>query len=153
LTGEPFACSVRIDAAPDRVFDYFVKPDLLVSWMGRRARLEPRPGGEFSLDVYRINVRGRYLVVDRPKRLLITWGHEGSELLPPGTSTVEVTFTPDASGTIVEIVHRDLPGPEVANHEMGWRHFLERLTRAGAGQDPGPDPWLTLEPPRPNGLA
>jgi uncharacterized protein YndB with AHSA1/START domain len=146
VTAEPHTSSVHIDAGPDRVFDYFVTPELLLSWMGRRAVLDPRPGGEFSLDVYRINVRGRYVVVDRPKRLVISWGHEGSSLLPPGASSVEVTFTPDGVGTLVQVTHSDLPEEEAANHAVGWAHFLARLAGVGAGQDPGPDPWLTSPP-------
>jgi hypothetical protein len=52
-----------------------------------------------------------------------------------------VTLTPDADGTTVQVVHRDLPELEVAQHALGWEHFLERLVTAGAGGDPGPDPW------------
>jgi len=146
VSAEPYTSMVRIDAAPDQVFDYFVTPHLLVSWMGRRAVLEPRPGGEFSLDVYRVNVRGRYVVVDRPKRLVISWGHEGSSLLPPGASMVEVTFTRDGAGTLVKVTHSGLPEEELGNHAMGWAHFLGRLEAVAAGRDPGPDPWLTSPP-------
>lgn len=147
MPGESYTASVHIAAPPERVFDYFTRPQALVRWMGRRAKLDPWPGGEFRLDFKEVRVRGRYVEVERPKRLLITWGHEGSDLLPPGASTLEVTLSPEASGTTVRIVHRDLPGREIGRHIMGWQHFLERLVTAASGGDPGPDPWLISPPP------
>jgi hypothetical protein len=51
--------------------------------MGDYAVLDPVPGGEFSLDINGVPVRGRYLEVDRSRRLLLSWGHAGSERLPP----------------------------------------------------------------------
>jgi uncharacterized protein YndB with AHSA1/START domain len=143
MKAEPYVASIHVDAEPERVFEYFLQPTLLTRWMGRRAVLNPRPGGEFSLDIYRTNIRGRYLEVDCPNRILFTWGHEGSEVLPPGASTVEVTFSRHRGGTLVSVEHRDLPAAERSNHDVGWRHFLPRLAAAGGGNDPGVDPWST----------
>ena len=91
---EPSTASVHVDAAPERVFDYFRQPEAILRWMGDYAVLDPVPGGQFTLDINGVPVRGRYLAVERPHRLLLSWGHAGSERLPPGASTVEVTFTP-----------------------------------------------------------
>jgi uncharacterized protein YndB with AHSA1/START domain len=146
---EPYTASVHIAARPDRVFDYFTRAEAIVRWMGDYAVLDPRPGGEFTLDINGVPVRGRYLEVEPPRRLLISWGHAGSERLPPGASTLEVTLTPDREGTTVRIVHSDLPEPEARQHAIGWQHFLERLIAVGAGGDAGPDPWAT-SPPGPN---
>jgi uncharacterized protein YndB with AHSA1/START domain len=129
------------------VFRYFTEPDSLIRWMGDRAVLDPSPGGEFSLDVNGVPIRGRFLEVEPPRRLLISWGHAGSTILPPGSSTVEVTLTAIAGGTRVGVVHRDLP-PEVAvQHASGWHHFLDRLGVAGSGGDPGPDPYAAAADP------
>jgi uncharacterized protein YndB with AHSA1/START domain len=114
--------------------------------MGDYAVLDPRPGGEFTLDVNGVPVRGRYLELDPPRRVVIAWGHAGSERLPPGASTVEVTLTADGSGTTVHVEHRDLPEVEARQHAAGWPHFLARLVVAGSGGDPGPDPWATSPP-------
>jgi uncharacterized protein YndB with AHSA1/START domain len=143
---EPFSTSVHIDARPERVFDYFTRPESIVRWMGDYAVLDPQPGGEFTLDINGVPVRGRYLEIEPPRRLLISWGHAGSERLPPGASTVEVTLTPERDGTTVRVVHRDLPALEAEQHAVGWAHFLERLVDAGAGRDPGPDPWAVAQP-------
>ena len=136
----PYTASVHIDADPERVFDHFTRPDAILCWMGDYAALDPTPGGQFILDINGVPVRGRYLEVDRPRRLLLSWGHAGSERLPPGASTVEVTLTPHDGGTTVTIVHSGLPAPEAHQHRLGWPHFLGRLVTTAAGGDPGPDP-------------
>jgi uncharacterized protein YndB with AHSA1/START domain len=141
VTTEPFRQAVHIAAEPERVFEYFTKPEAIVQWMGDYAVLDPRAGGEFTLDINGVPVRGRYLEIDPPHRLVISWGHAGSDTFPPGASTVEITLTPDDGGTTVLIVHRGLPVPEAAQHALGWPHFLDRLVAAGSGGDPGPDPW------------
>jgi uncharacterized protein YndB with AHSA1/START domain len=141
MAAEPFTASVHIEAEPERVFAYFTDPAAMVRWMGDYALLVPEPGGEFAVDVNGVPVRGRYLEVEPPHRLLISWGHAGSDRLPPGTSTVEVRLTPAAGGTDVELVHRDLPDAELPGHARGWPHFLGRLVIAAAGGDPGPDEW------------
>jgi uncharacterized protein YndB with AHSA1/START domain len=127
---EPIVESVHVAAAPETVFGFFTRPEALVRWMGDYAVLDPTPGGEFTVDIRGVPVRGRYLEVDAPHRLLVSWGHAGSERLPPGASTLEVRLEPYAGGTTVRIVHRDLPEPEASGHARGWAHFLGRLAVA-----------------------
>ena len=142
MTADPYTHSVHIAAEPERVFNYFTQPAAMLRWMGDYAVLDPQPGGEFTLDINGVPVRGRYLEIDPPRRLVISWGHAGSDQLPPGTSTVEITLTPEGHGTTVHVAHRDLPAHEAEQHAIGWSHFLTRLGVAAAGGDPGPDPWL-----------
>jgi uncharacterized protein YndB with AHSA1/START domain len=138
--GESYTTSVHVDADPERVFDYFTKPEAILRWMGDYAVLDPVPGGQFTLDINGVPVRGAYLAVDRPHRLLLSWGHAGSDRLPPGASTVEVTLTPRDRGTTVTVTHSGLPASEAPQHRLGWAHFLERLVAAATGGDPGPGP-------------
>jgi uncharacterized protein YndB with AHSA1/START domain len=85
---------VHINAPPERVYEYFTRPEAIVTWMGDYALLEARPGGRFDLDIKGAPVRGRFLQLDPPHRLLISWGYAGSDRLPPGASTVEVRLDP-----------------------------------------------------------
>jgi uncharacterized protein YndB with AHSA1/START domain len=134
---------VRIAARPDTVFPFFTDPALMTQWMGVSATLDPRPGGEFHVNVTGTDLaRGTYVAVEPPRRVVFTWGWESdTSPVPPGSSTVEVTLEPDGDGTLVRLVHRDLPEPAREPHGRGWAHYLERLTVAAPGGDAGPDPW------------
>jgi uncharacterized protein YndB with AHSA1/START domain len=147
VAAEPFVTTLRIEAPPEIVFDCFCDPNALITWMGDRAELEPSPGGKFEVDIHGYAVRGRYQVLERPRRLVFSWGYESSDDLPPSASTVEVTLVPDGTATQLTLVHRDLPESQAPQHAVGWNHFLPRLAVKAAGGDPGPDPWATEPPP------
>jgi uncharacterized protein (TIGR02453 family) len=133
-----------IDATPETVFSFFSDPGRWLSWQGVTAEIDPRPGGAF-----RMNVRGdgyaagEFVVVDPYERIVLTWGWENEDLgVPPGSSTVEVTFAAERGGTLVHLTHAGLPPTAVAPHAEGWNHYLDRLAVRAAGGDPGPDPAL-----------
>jgi len=130
MAAEAIRASVLVHADPGTVFDYFTRPEAMTAWMGEWARLDARVGGEFAVDIKGAAVRGEYLAIERPSRLLISWGHAGSEHLPPGSSTLEVLLHPTTDGTEVEILHTGLPEPEASEHPAGWRHFLGLLAVA-----------------------
>jgi uncharacterized protein YndB with AHSA1/START domain len=132
---------VRIEAPPETVFEFFVDPEKYVRWKGRMAWLDPRPGGEYRVAINdKAVAKGEFVVIDPPRRVVFTWGWEGTDATPPGSSTVEVTLEPDGDATILRLVHRGLTPSEVAQHAHGWDHYLGRLEVAGPGGDPGPDP-------------
>ena len=133
---------VRIAASPETVFDFFTEPDRMIQWMGRKAELDPRPGGSFYCDINAEAVAcGEYVAVEPPNRVVFTWGWSGEDsVVKPGGSTVEVLLSADGDGTQVRLIHSDLPTAESAEkHGYGWRHYLDRLAVAGTGGDPGPD--------------
>ncbi|MCR2763789.1 SRPBCC domain-containing protein [Microbacterium sp. zg.B48] len=133
--------SVEIAAAPERVFEYLITADGITAWMGDWAQVEPTPGGEFSVNIAGYGARGTFLEVDRPRRVIVSWGFEGSATLPPGSSTVSFELTATALGTRVEVVHTDLPEGEVAGHVDGWQHFVGRLALAATGRNLPADDW------------
>lgn len=140
---EPFETEIEIDAPAEEVFRHLVEPQAMLAWMGQHAVLEPKQGGRFEVDVNGIPIRGHYVEVDAPRRVVVTWGVPGSDELPPGATEVEFTLTATARGTHLRLVHRNLPEPEVPKHSQGWGHFLARLAATAAGIDPGPDPWAS----------
>jgi uncharacterized protein YndB with AHSA1/START domain len=141
MTEGTYEATIRIEASPEEVFPYLTDPALLVAWMGDWAELEPHPGGRFVVDINGIPVRGRYVTVEPPKRLVLTWGTPGSEVIPPGSTTVEITLRVEGASTVLELIHSDLPPEQAEQHGIGWTHFLDRLSKAASGLDPGPDPW------------
>ena len=142
-TSEEVRVQVRIAARPETVFSFFTDPAKIVRWKGRSAELDPRPGGSYRIDVNGRDVMaGKYVEVTPYTRIVYTFGWDNpGNPIRPGSTTVEVTFVPDGHGTVVTLVHRGLPAPAREQHAMGWQHYLGRLVKAGAGIDPGPDPF------------
>lgn len=133
-----------IDASPETVWEFLVDPEKIVRWKGVNALLEPRAGGAYRVEVLPTHIAvGEVVECDPPRRLVHTWGWEGEEGVPPGTTTVEYELVPEGTGTRLKFTHRDLPTEESASsHATGWDHYLERLAVAAAGGDPGRDSWL-----------
>jgi uncharacterized protein YndB with AHSA1/START domain len=139
---------LAIAASPETVWEFLVDPDKATRWMGQTASFEPRPGGEYRVGVIPGHVAaGEFVELDRPSRLVFTWGwepgHEGANPVPPGTSTIEIQLVPNGDGTTLRFRHYDLPNNEAAeSHAHGWDHYLERLVLAARGENPGEDPWI-----------
>jgi uncharacterized protein YndB with AHSA1/START domain len=144
---------VRIAARPETVFEFFTDPEKQVLWMGRRAELDPRPGGIYDVEINdQSRARGEFVEVEVPSRVVYTFGWEGQEeggdgvhAIPPGSTRVEVTLEPEGDGTLVRLRHFDLPEQAREMHGQGWELYLGRLGIAAAGGDPGPDPNLTAQ--------
>jgi uncharacterized protein YndB with AHSA1/START domain len=143
---------VEIDASPETVWEFLVDPDKAIRWMGERASFDARPGGAWQVDVLPGNVAaGEFVELDPPHRLVYTfgWASARSEenVVPLGSSTIEIDLVPDGSGTMLRFTHRDLPSSKsAASHTQGWDHYLGRLAIAAAGGDPGRDAWLDGPP-------
>lgn len=152
--GDAVELSTWIAARPETVFAFLTEPERLVQWIGLVAELEPRPGGLFRVDMNgQTVVRGQYVTVEPPRRVLFTWGHEDGTLLPAGSSTVEIVLTPDQGGTRVQLRHSGLPGSEQPAHRSGWGHYLARLKTRVEGGDPGPDPYAAPDAIHGSGAA
>ncbi|QOR72182.1 SRPBCC domain-containing protein [Ruania alkalisoli] len=139
-----YQTSIDIAAPPDVVYDYLTTADGVTAWMGEHAELDPRPDGMFAVDIAGYPIRGRYLHVERPTRVMVSWGVAGSEDLPSGASTVDFRLTRIDGGTRVDLTHSDLPDAQLPGHADGWQHFLTRLAIVVPGGDPGPDLWRPL---------
>ena len=135
---------IVIDATPDTIFPFLTERDLYLRWNGTEAEIDARPGG-----VYRVLIAGafaaagEFVEVVPNEKVVYTfgWDMEGNSV-PPGSTTVEITLHPEGSSgkTRLRLVHRGLPDEDaVAQHGMGWEHYLGRLSVAAAGGDPGPD--------------
>ena len=126
-----------VAASAEDVFDFFCVPEKMVQWHGVEAQLDPRPGG-----IWRVRhangavLKGEFVEVHRPERVVFTWGFETPppELVSdsaqegttgPGASRVEVTLVQEREGTRIRLRHSGFAlGEPVA---MGWKYFLRLL--------------------------
>ena len=136
---------LEIDASPETVWQFLVEADKLDRWFGGQAWLDPRPGGQYRVDVIGGHIAaGEFVELDPPRRLVQTFGWEAEgdqeNPVPPGSSKIEFELEPSGAGTILKFRHYDLPGSEAAtSHAHGWDHYLARLVVAAGGGDPGED--------------
>ena len=125
-----FETTVDLNAPVQEVFRHLTEPAAMIRWMGQHATLEPAPGGAFEVDINGVPVRGRYLEVDPPRRVVVSWGVAGSTGMPPGATRVEFTLSPTEGGTRLRLVHRNLPPDEREMHSAGGGYFLSQLSQA-----------------------
>jgi len=132
----------QIAAPPASVFALLTDPEKILRWMGTEAQVEPQPGGLYLVNVTGARVaRGSCREVVPVHRLAYTFGWEGSEEVPPGSSLIEIDLIEQPDGTLLRMTHTGLPdAAQCASHADGWAHYLGRLAEAAAGRDPGPDP-------------
>jgi uncharacterized protein YndB with AHSA1/START domain len=132
---------IHIEAKPETVFAFFIEPAKMVKWKGIKATMDARPGGIYRVQINARDVAsGSYVKIEPYNRIVFTWGWEGNDSpLPPGASTVEVTFTPYSNGTLLRLRHYGLPPPLYKMHVDGWDYFLPRLHTVAEGRDLGPD--------------
>ena len=143
--GDAIEREVRIAARPSTVFSFFTDPAKMMQWKGISAELDPRPDGIYWVAMNGENIAsGRYQEIVPYSRIVFTWGWEGEDSpLPPGSSTVEVSFIEDGEYTIVRLRHLGLSADQQDAHAEGWEHYLPRLVIVAEGKDPGPDPWAS----------
>jgi uncharacterized protein YndB with AHSA1/START domain len=98
VTAPPYRTLVDIAAPPEVVCPYLTRAEAIVAWMGDYAVLDAVPGGVFHLDLNGVPVRGNYLELDPPHRLLISWA------------------TPAPTGSPRQQHRRDHPHPDPGRH-------------------------------------
>ncbi|MBV8925375.1 MAG: SRPBCC domain-containing protein [Bradyrhizobium sp.] len=139
----------QIAAPPATVFAFLTDPQKIVSWMGMESDTELHPGGLYLLKgVGRSDrtARGAFREVVPVHRLAYSFGWDGDEEVPPGSSLIEIDLLDRDGGTLLCMTHSGLPTEtSCANHNTGWAHYLGRLCLAAAGHDPGPDPWKAAQ--------
>ena len=121
--------SILVDATPEEAWRVFTEDS--GSWWpfathailraeSTTAVFEPRVGGrvfERTPDGRKADW-GRVVAWEPPARLVLEW-----TITEPPTE-VEVRFTPEASGTRLELEHRGWGDGGSGNYDAGWEHIL-----------------------------
>ncbi|WP_062234308.1 SRPBCC family protein [Fictibacillus sp. FJAT-27399] len=133
---------IWIDCSPSTLFTFFTDPDKMNRWMGRHVLLEPKIGGKYWIDINGENVAtGEYKELIPNEKVVLTWGWKDSEVMPPGSTTVEFLLKPQYQGTLLILNHYDIPVEKVPTNQKGWTHYIDRIKHLGEGNDLGADPW------------
>ena len=113
-----------IPASPERVYAAWMDPKVPgTTWnIAEKLIFHPEVDGMFYWSVRGISHYGRFTEVEQPARIQYRW-------VSPNTlgqeSIVTVTFEEQGEGTLMTLVHSNLPDTEVgASHESGWGYFL-----------------------------
>lgn len=120
-----FKCVRTIPSPPSEVFDAWMNPRVPGNpWnIADKLILNPKVNGLYYLLAHKMAHYGRFIKIDRPKRIQHTWvspNTEGQE------SMLTVTFTKQEDGTLMTLVHSNLPDTEAGRgHEGGWNYFLD----------------------------
>ncbi|WP_119422475.1 SRPBCC family protein [Desertibaculum subflavum] len=135
---------MHVPAPPAAVFALLTDPDKILRWMGTEAEVEPQVGGLYLVNVTGARfARGAFREVVPVHRLAYSFGWDGSDAVPPGSSLVEIDLIEQPNGTLLRFTHSGLPDAEQCEgHAKGWAHYLGRLNEVAAGRDPGPDPMF-----------
>jgi len=131
----PGAVIVRrtIAASAEDLFDAWLDPEALAIWMrpgailNTQATIDARVGGRYEIlmrsEASSYPTKGEYVVIDRPRRLVFTWGPESGAF----DSVVTVEFLPAGDRTEVVLTHEKLPDDMREPHRNGWTGGIERL--------------------------
>ena len=120
---------IQIAAAPATVFAFLTDPEKILGWMGAVVTAEAHPGGLYLLkgvgNSARV-ARGAFQEVVPIHRLTYSFGWEGDEEAPPGSSLIEIDLVDRDGGTLLRLTHSGLPNAaQCADHDKGWVHYLE----------------------------
>jgi uncharacterized protein YndB with AHSA1/START domain len=128
----------RIKASPDIVFEAVTSAEGIAHWWGPDAgpvllsESDPRVGGSYRLRFRTLpraehECSGEFLVVDPPKRVVMSWRWtSGGD--DPGESQVEMTLRPIDVGTELTFTHSRLHDEaSQRSHEWGWTGALRKL--------------------------
>jgi len=139
-----FTASVDLPVGPDEAFALVTDPGRLRRWTAVCATVDLRAGGSWSWLVTPGQTHlagGTVREVEPGRRLVLGWGWEGDDALPPDASTVTVTIEETEAGSRLTVEHAGLVGEQMQGHAAGWEHYLERLERLAVTGDAGPDEW------------
>jgi uncharacterized protein YndB with AHSA1/START domain len=131
--------SRRYTASAERVFDAWLNTDMVARWFVAPSQgqdevvhlsVDARVGGTFSFVVRRkgqeLDHTGHYIEIDRPRRLVFTWGVREAAQAAFDSSQVAIDITPLTTGCELTLTHDLHPAwaEYAARTESGWTKIL-----------------------------
>lgn len=106
-----------INAPLKKVWQALVDPNIIEDWCAGPAKMSDKEGFEFEL--WGGDIHGKNIKVVPQKELVQEW--MAGEWDQP--SKVTFTFFPKGDGTMVELLHEDIPDNEVDEIEDSWKSY------------------------------
>lgn len=130
----PVVLERRVRAPIAQVWRAWVDPDRLNAWFSPNpgidtvADIDLRVGGAWSVRMGRYCVRGSYVDIAEPTRLVFTWRFDHELDRPSTLVSVDLTAV-DNDTTGLRLIHRGHPDPADRDGTAeGWELTLARLT-------------------------
>ncbi|HTW33771.1 MAG TPA: SRPBCC domain-containing protein [Rhizomicrobium sp.] len=127
----------RFAARPERVFDAWLDPKTAAKWLFAtatgtitRCEIDPRVGGKFSivrLEGIDIEHVGEYLEIDRPRRLVFTFG---VPKFSPEMTRVIVEIVASGEGCELTLTNEGVPADYGERNREGWTMILGNLEKS-----------------------
>ena len=141
--------SVRIErtfaASAEDVFDAWTSPEVMRRWFHCApdwdtpvAEVDLRVGGIVRVvmrkpDGSEAHAQGQYTVIDRPRRLVMTWTFDDD---PSNLQLIELSFSESDGVTTVLMINSGISTDERRDaQDEGWRGCFDELERTVAGED------------------
>ena len=130
-----------IAAPPERVFELWTEPEQLIKWWGPDTfdvpehDIDVRPGGRWrttmrSPDGNRFTVSGVYRTIEKPRRVVFTWGWDDENGMRGHETEVTVTFEAAPGGTRMVLTQQAFESKDSRDkHSHGWSSSFDCLAR------------------------
>ena len=125
MTNESILISEVIPATPQRIFTAWMDSAEHSAFTGDEATVVPEVGGEHrAAGGY---IQGRTLELNEGTRIVQSW--RTTEFPPESPdSRVEITLEPTLGGTLVTLLHTDIPVGQGDRYRQGWNeYYLSRM--------------------------
>lgn len=134
MTNESILISEVIPATPQRIFSAWMDSAEHSAFTGDEAVVVPEVGGEHqSAGGY---IKGRTLELNEGSRIVQSWRTTEFPAESPD-SRVEITLEPTLGGTLVTLLHTDIPVGQGDRYRQGWNeYYLTRLKTYFADSEP-----------------
>ena len=143
---------IYIAAAPERVWQALTSSEFTRKYFwDRTIEIEPKRGGAFVLRLPdgRVNVQGKVMEYDPPRKLSVTWHVEWPEdfrKLPECLVTYEIAPAGEAVRlTMTESHFWEVPEAILSGGKTGWPAVLSGLKSL---LETGKAPVIAMEPPK-----
>lgn len=103
-----------VPATPEEVYTAITNPFTIELWTGEKAEMSTEPGTEFTM--WNGDISGKNLEFVPNKRIVQEWYFGDQD----PASIVTLNMTSHKKGTLVELVHTNIPDKDYNDFTEGW---------------------------------